>query len=526
MPRSKNFLAAGFLLVVLAIFAIWQPEDSTLVEPLEADSTIPSQVEDLPRQAAPIANEYEGVRSKDVSVAQPVEASAKAKLPIQPRYEGDGGAVITAIDARSEQPVPLADVYLLSSDEFRRVRNDYRLDSDERHMASILHKLGKRYQTDEAGHAYIPPPDKYLFMVAETDELIGVEGGLEPGMKEYAITVRPIYPLIAQVIDADGNPVAGVPVAIQYTYYSSTYVGPTRRTDTEGKAHFTSIGMLHQKNGGPTKFFARVEVPVKRIAGMDPEQIELTDSVLEKGEITLTLPATGGVRIRVIEESGKPVSTPGTVAIHTKDWKSGTPTDQRLEKEVADGMVEFPFIGLGTTLTASFEQIEGRNKDHITVNGPQQAGEWIEVELPATNWPFITGVLLDHKGNAVVNQKCDLKAFRTMGERERSAQYRVNTDQDGRFQTEMGGADEAQFITARRGVFTAKLPEAGASRAEFIIPHPLMPGKNDVGEVLLSSVEARLSADYVKALAGVTTSDLKPTDTSWMEDSFQDDDDA
>jgi hypothetical protein len=517
MPRSKIYLAAGFLLVVLAIFAIWQPEDSTPVEPIEADSTNHSQVEDLPKQAAPLANEQEAVRSKDVSVTQPVEASARtSELPIQPRFEGDDGVLLSAIDSRSGNAVPHADIYVLSVDSFWRIRNTIKPDTDAHHLVSILRNHGRRYRADDTGFTRMPPTEKPLFIAAETDDLIGSESGLKPGMKEYSLTVRPLYPLIAQVVDSDGNPVAGVPVAIQYTFYSRFYVGPIRRTDAEGRAQFFSISMLTQKDGGPTKFYARIEVPVKPAPGQEPERIELTEPVLEKGEVTLTLPEAGGVRIRVIDEGGLPVSTPGAVSIHSKEWTHGTPTDQHLEKEVVNGMVEFPFIGLGVLLTASFEQTEGRNKDHITLDGPQQVGEWVEAELQATNWPKLTGVLLDQEGNVLANQDCELESFRTMGNRERSGQYRVTINENGRFQIEMGRADEAEFVSARRGVFTAELPEVGASRAEATIQNPLLPGGNDLGEITFSSAQARLSGKVLNekgegiAGASIRVQPIKP----------------
>lgn len=494
MPRSKIYLAAGFLLVAVSIFAVWQPQDSTLVEPITARNTDNSQVADPPKQAEPIADESQSVRNIDVSAAQLVEASAKTtSLPLQPAYEGDDGVLISGVDIRSDEAVPHVDLFILDRDEFYRIRNSMKPGTDDRHTLFILRKHGMRYQSDGDGIARIPPPQARQVVAAENGELVGIDHGLKVTMKEFSFTMRPRYPLTAYVFDASGEPVAGVPIAIQYTYHSRFYVGPVRRTDAKGKAHFYSISMLTQKEGGPTKFFARLEFPVKPAMGHDPERIELTNSILEKGEVTLTMPETGGVRVRVIDENGEPVSSPGMVAIHTQDWSHGAPTDQHLEKEVVDGVVEFPFIGVGTSLTASFEQEGGRNKDYVKLDGPSRAGEWVEAEIVASNWPYLTGLLLDADGLVLANHNCELESFRTIGQRETSGQYRIKTDDEGRFRVELGRADEAHSVSARRGVFTADLPNIGASRAEAIIPHPLMPGGNDIGEITFVSTQPRLA---------------------------------
>jgi hypothetical protein len=65
MPRSKIFIAAGFLLGIFAIFAIWQPQDSTPIESTDAGTTINSPVADLAEHADLEDGPQEATRSKD-----------------------------------------------------------------------------------------------------------------------------------------------------------------------------------------------------------------------------------------------------------------------------------------------------------------------------------------------------------------------------------------------------------------------------------------------------------------------------
>ncbi len=510
MPRSKIFIAAGFLLGIFAIFAIWQPQDSTPIESTDAGTTISSPVADLAEHADLVDGPQEATRSKDPAAIPPVEATAKAtKLPIQPRYEGEGGVLISGEDLRSGQTVPHADVFVMSHATLYRYRNNASPDTDGRNWVFILRKHGKRYQADADGYARIPPLTEDSVVSIEKENLIGVESGLKVSMDEFSVTVRPRKPLIARVADQDGNPVEGVPVAIRSTYYSGMFTASTRRTDSLGKASFFSISMLTQKVGGPHTFYARLEVPRNPLPNVKPLEIELTDEVFETGEISFTLFEVGGVRVRVLNHKGEPFLAAGHVSLCLKDWVRDSPSDHYVTEPVENGVAIFPYVGVGATFKATFQPMGGRNEDEIVFDGPQQVGEWAEASIGATDWPFVSGILLDPNGEIIADKAVFLESKIVVKERSPSGGHaEVLTGPDGRFEYELYRLTDGRVVLGRSGTWTADLPEFGICRATLDLPHPLQPGENDLGEITLAVAQAILSGRILdgseQPIAGAT----------------------
>ncbi|NQU49415.1 MAG: carboxypeptidase regulatory-like domain-containing protein [Planctomycetes bacterium] len=510
MPRSKIFIAAGFLLGIFAIFAIWQPQDSTPIESSDAGSIINSPVADPVNHADLEDGPEEASRSKDLGALQPIEATANAtKLPIQPRYEGENGVLISGEDLRSGQTVPNADVFVMNSATFFRYRNNAPPDTDERHVLFILRKHGKRFQADADGYARIPPITEKSFVSVEKGDLIGAGSGLKMSMDEFSVTVRPRKPLVAKVVDLNGNPVEGVPVSIRSTYYSNIITSSTRRTDASGIARFFSISMLTQKAGGSPTFYARLEVPKSPLLDVDPLGVELTEEILETGEISLTLSEVGGVRVQVVNQQGEPFLAAGHVSLCLKDWVWGTPSSHYVTEPVENGVANFPYVGVGATFKATFQPMGGRNEDEIAFKGPQQVGEWAEVSISATDWPFVSGILLDPNGEIIADKAVFMESKIVVKERSPSGGHaEVLTGPDGRFEYELYRLTDGRVVLSRSGSWTADLPEFGICRATLDFPHPLQPGENDLGEITLAVAQAILSGRILdgseQPIAGAT----------------------
>ena len=416
--------------------------------------------------------------------------------------------MISGEDLRSGQTVPDADVFVINRAQIYRIQRSIAPDTDARHWVSILRKHGKRYQTDADGYARIPPLTEEAVASVENEDLIGVEGDLKVSMEEFSVTVRPRKPLIARVVGPDGNPVEGVPVAIRSTYFSGLFTASTRRTDSSGKAKFFSISMLTQKVGGPHTFYARLEVPSNPVPNVKPLEIELTDEVFETGEISFTLSEVGGVSVSVFNHKGEPFLAAGHVSLCLKDWVRDSPSNHYVTEPVVNGVAKFPYVGMGATLKATFKPLGGHNEDEVSFEGPQQVGEWAEAALSTTDWPFVTGTLLDPNGEILADKAVYFRSQKTLASSSSVSAAEQLTGKDGRFRYEPYQPSDGRVMEARRGIWTVDLPGFGTCRATRDFPHPLQPGENDLGEITFAAAQALLAGKVLdgngKPVAGAT----------------------
>ena len=494
MPRSKIFLAAAFILAIFAVSVIWQPEDSDPVESNAVEKPVASQ----PEQASPVEASLNEGRSKATeNAANAHDNQPSAGLPIEPAYQGADVVLVSGIDMRNDQSIAGADVYVMSRFDLYSYRNKTKLDSDDRHTLFILREHGKRYRSGEDGFAHIPPPSIPSVVAIEKDEMLGVGHGLDLGLKEFSLPVRPRQPLVARVKDQNGTPVAGVPVAIRYSYYSSRYTAATRRTNADGDARFYSISMLTQAQGGPPKFSARLEIPGGAVVEGVEQEIDLSEEVLTNGSVDFTLPSTGGARVSVLDLEGNPFGGDGVVTIDVKNPKGGRGGSHSIQKNIQNGTAEFPFIGLGVELEAKFRAAESRNDDFHTFHSPSQAGEWVDATMQISKWPVFTGTLLGPDQKPLGKRALTLEFTLKEDGQYRDIKVMGMTEVHGKFRFEPYGGNDLLATKSWKCKLSARTLEGIPCHGEASSSTPIQRGENRMGEIQLVQTRKLLAGRVI-----------------------------
>jgi hypothetical protein len=494
MPRSKLFPLAIVLLGVVAALIFWPEKDSILVEASEDNVIVAEEASsDLglatatpDAKVAAIANESNRIEG----LASATESNSKA---IHPQYEGEDAITITAIDGITHQSMGDAAIYILSVEEWRKERSKLRRNNHARTRVALLHKFGTRFQTDANGVLRIQPPAGSYFASAVKGDYVGIVSQYSDFLNDVEISLRLDRAITARVIDAAGEAVAGVLVAIQSTAGSYVHNRGSQRTNAQGATTFRDLCTLIDPKQAGQKFFLRLDVPTDLASGNEIQRVELTEEVYDAEEIVFTLPEAGGVRITILNSKGEISDEGGSVSLSLAESISGSPANFHLVEDVIDGVAEFPFVGLGTSLLVEYQVKDGGNGDGIELVGPLQAGEWIAASITKTDWPYLTGVLLDPDGNPWVESNFRLTVERVYRMGQSNYGSNLKTDSEGRFRYDLPQSTPNRMPKSQRGVATADISGYGKCEASFDFPTEPLPGENDVGVFILSKSHLLIS---------------------------------
>jgi hypothetical protein len=483
-------LAVVLLGLVAALF-LWPEKISPPIQATESlapaeNSSPPETAKVDPAPAANSASERIELATTDAEVDVPPSA-------LEPQYEGDDGFTLRVIDAITRQPVPGADVYIKDQREFYRQLRLRPRNSPDRVRIRLLPLIGRHFQTDDSGVVRLPPMSLRSLAMATKGNLIGLNDSIQKDADAADLFMRANQLLTVHVVRTNGEPVEGAVVTIQTEARSYANTRASQATDALGSASFEGLCTLVNPNYGTQKFFARLEVPIHLTAGIELQRQEFTEQLFEPTELTFTLPPSGGVRIAILDSQGLASSDPGVVQLHLEGSVRGSPTDMTLTAEVLNGVAEFPYVGLGTALTAEYRASNRSNSDSISLAGPQTAGAWVEATIVATDWPVLVGVLLDSDGKPLADTDFDVRLEFQYQDSGYSTGGRSHTDEFGKFSYELPRIRLTETLLSRRCIFS--ILQVGLSKLEAVqqISNELQPGKNDLGEITLLAAPILLS---------------------------------
>jgi hypothetical protein len=180
------------------------------------------------------------------------------------------------------------------------------------------------------------------------------------------LTLRPPMVVVAQVVDASGRGVPGVPVEVRRRRHSGSR-WLRAPTDAEGLARF---GPVHWPEAEPDpRCFATLGLPMSAAPrapfdGFDPPHVP----------IVLTLPPSGSLLVHVRDPSGEPYGRPAAVSVSVAGAE-GEDDGPAHTLPLRDGEVRFPWVGLSDSLRVRVKPDDfGELRVEEVVAGPKAAG--------------------------------------------------------------------------------------------------------------------------------------------------------
>lgn len=295
-----------------------------------------------------------------------------------------------------------------------------------------------------------------------------------------------------RVVDAAGAPRPGVAVALTRVNAgdarSRTPLASVRETDDRGVATWKHAQQLrwevYDDPDSPPVALWRIAIAN---AGVDAEALEVDPSALPSEPLTITLPDTGGLRVRLLAASAPfPIpqnNFPPGYATLTEQPERTRGGIRRMRRADPDGWITFGDVGLGQSYTI------GQRSWRCEVAGPEEPGEVVEhvVEL-SERFPFVVATLIGLDSAPIVGGSCALALIHESGEEldvlsapvEDGGRVRIMAAP----QTALPDADRVELRWRREGA-----PEL---RATLTSPE-LGDGLNDLGPVPLRPIAAAVA---------------------------------
>ncbi len=386
---------------------------------------------------------------------------------------------IRVLDAVTRTPVAGARVHVVSESRLPgRYFPRKRVADPERHAE----QYGLEASTDDDGTVRVPAPSGAFAVSARRDSRWAYRRLRGAPSEPLELLIGDDRTLRIRVVDRSGAPCAGVPVALK-DYDDSIR---TRLWEgVTGDGGVVDVSHVQWRCGRVDAFavtfhFATAE-PIER-------RVVLADLPVEPVE--LVLPETTAVRVRVTGEGVED----GLVVAAGRGGDSSA--DPRPTRETRDGVVVFPYHGVGAPL---FVTIAPKNRrypwisNHRGPDAPGPDGERVVSLRMRPSMPVAVGRAVTRRGSPIA----DALLSACQSESGSSRMERIRTDVDGRFSLvlETGVAPSPERSLELSVQNAPGCP--GTSRIELDLSGPLRSGDVDLGDVVFRSPEPILSGQVV-----------------------------
>lgn len=263
-----------------------------------------------------------------------------------------------------------------------------------------------RIERDAEGRWRLPKPALLGAVVASAEGMWAFEAIARSSTDPTYVTLERDLTLTARVVDLAGKPMEGVQVALrQDCGEDCTIDHAVVTTDADGIALFRHYRALID---GDWDYNARYGFSIAEpLATPVRKEFELTAPPSEL--VTLELPPTGSVVLQFSAESKVELARlelrrPGDEV----DAEGGEPRRFDGEREVHQGSVRFPFVGLGCDVIPFV--LDGERVhllDDERTAGPARAGQEVTLHVEAkANGVTVTGRALDEAGQPQPGMRC------------------------------------------------------------------------------------------------------------------------
>jgi len=334
--------------------------------------------------------------------------------------------------------------------------------------------------TDEDGRVEVPLFAETALVWVLGDEGYGrlvVESSQDGAWLELA--VEPDRPFVVRIVDADGEPAAGVELEIRSRVRERR--GFERRTF---RATTDEAGRATVRDA----WFVLDAYPRARLfpCGAFDETLDvpLSRERWPERDVILALPPTGAVLVAVVDAAGRPYET----TEHVRLVPASAPRSpgfeaapgfgpDALRRPAWGGPVRFERV----PLDRAFQVCLG--DDAVLVEGPTHRGQTVQATLVVSPAADLVGRLLEVDESPAASRRIEIQLVAPPEDGQlsgRGYQASIRTEPDGRFRCDsIRGLPWAEFwvrISAGGAYGAALVPSKG----------PLRPGRNDLGTVVLA----------------------------------------
>lgn len=508
MGRSHVLLVALGVCVALLGGAAWwlfveRPvqtlDGAELVDPAppSADASSASATS----TTATLANELaspELVAPRDDARADQRSAvtTARASKPVQPAAPG-----LVLVDADSGAPLAAADAWIAPFPRKHRLGTD-----DLAELVELAEREGKRECADADGRVRVPGaaaanPTAFTaqhtatgtewFVVAATKDRWGA-GRVRAGPRGAKLALYRDGPLDVIVHDAEGQPLAGVPLVLaQFHESNRTFARRAHaKSDANGRAVFEH-GRAWLERARPAPLSVCVDGAFDRV----PRRSVTLDDLA--APVSLEVPPFGSVDVKVLDFDGRELTNGVEVRLASKELELAIVADAALELE--GGRVRFPAVQVGVDVR--FEARMRVGKQALAPFGArtrlERAGELVELVLGGPNAvPTLVARVFDDDGAAYANQALGVQIEAAPNGGAPILSSPVRTDAEGVVKLHLAGwravdadgklSDEPELASG--GALRLVAAPSGARKVRSaVIDVPRAPklGANELGDVKL-----------------------------------------
>lgn len=483
---ARILLVAG--IVSFLVFLATRTNETRVREPApEPNATLVESRRDPSVDAASTS-----APSNDRTVVSPLDDKPASELD-----EGVGWRVCV-VDARTNGAVAGAMVSVLDSYAIAREFSDGGIGIDTIDGLRLRRERAIEAKTGADGCTHFSAPPEHAMVEARlgANWAVTVVNQI-PADRCVTLRLAPDRAFPVRVVDAAGTPVGGVPVAVRRQVDAKPSF-TSKWTDTQpgtGLATFLHFQRRLEQGRGWHALFA---FPVR-----DQGMIPVDEGTTIEPPITLVLPDTGRVRVRVRTPEGSAPDLEGVdlrldaferEASGAGLWPDGPWARPRID---ATGEALAPWIGLGLQIKAVLIR-DGTEVVARSIVGPDRPGEEVVCELvwsqPAPT--VVTGRFVLRGGQAwpAARVKANATIFPAPSPGPRT--HEIEVQSDGRFRMRVHEARPANGTRAFR--FSVPHPD-GRGEAIAIIPlnQDVPPEGLDLGDILLDYGELLVSGHVV-----------------------------
>lgn len=203
-PRRAPVVA---LLLLMVLGAVWLVLGGDALDVLDEPSEPAHTMAEEPEPAALTSTLADDLHDEEGPAASSEEEALQREEVLAFPTDSDGPN-LRVIDAASRAPVPFADVFVGESNADWRRR-----DAGGQHWAERLEQSDAARRTDAKGEVRLPAIRRRLFVVARSGRLFGA-GIVGRGEETPVLELVLDRTLRVRVLDAEGQPTAGVPIGL------------------------------------------------------------------------------------------------------------------------------------------------------------------------------------------------------------------------------------------------------------------------------------------------------------------------
>jgi len=481
MQRVLALLIVVILILGGAFLLFWDspgatPKNGAVNEESGTENRAPEAGRLDPIPAAPPTPTAEIGRVEATAPEAPPDPLVGTPLP-----EGEGMLVRVLITATRE-PLAYAEVLVadIGEEDMPRVQQ---LLLETRDIEAVLEALSVVYRTGAEGTVRVPMVRGDGALAARKGSLFGVARDRGRDSQEVEILCSPSVSISAMVVDGDGKPVEGIPVALRIHRSGSSHSPLSLRTDVQGVARFRRLELFLEDEQVVSAALA-VDGPI----GINLEQGFDLEALPEE-PLRFVLPEYGGVEIELQTADGEAWTEPAQVFV--TEFVEGTETE-RFEftrggaVPLKEGKASFAPVGLGLALEISAARFDGTRIGRIVAPGPRRAGEAAYVLLhESLEYSQIEGILVDAEGAATAGIRIFAELVVEQEGSRSSDGFGFSTDANGHFRIEVREA--ALAAGASRKLVLREQPTTGAAArsVEVALDYSLPPGVTDLGAIAM-----------------------------------------